>query len=117
VKEITASSAPAASCAGVSRGFITPTEDGILINFRVSPGAKHTSIEGPYGENSIKLRVAAPPIDGKANAEVERFLAEILGTTPSDIKLVRGASSRDKVVLVRGRAHAATRNPLSARRH
>jgi uncharacterized protein (TIGR00251 family) len=117
VKEITASSAPAAFCAGVSRGFITPTEDGILINLRVSPGAKHTSIEGPYGENFIKLRVAAPPTDGKANAEVERFLAKILGASPSDIKLVRGASSRDKVVLVRGRAHDETRKLLSAHLH
>jgi uncharacterized protein (TIGR00251 family) len=101
----------------VSRGSITPTDDGILINLRVSPGAKHTSIEGPYGEKSIKLRVAAPPIDGKANAEVERFLAEILGTSPSDIKVVRGASSKDKVVLVRGRAHFETRKLLSTRLH
>lgn len=117
VKEITESSAPAAFCAGVSRGFITPIEDGILINFRVSPRAKRTSIDGPYGENSIKLRVAAPPTGGKANAEVERFLAEILGTSPSDIKLVRGASSRDKVVLVRGRAQVETRKLLSAYLH
>jgi uncharacterized protein len=117
VKEITASSALAAFCAGVSRGFITPPEDGILINLMLSPGAKHTSIEGPYGENSIKLRVAAPPTDGKANAEVERFLAEILGTSPSDIKLVRGASTRDKVVLVRGRTQVKTRKLFSAHLH
>ncbi len=114
MKEITASSAPAAFCAGVSRGFITPTEDVIFISLRVSPGAKYNSIKGPYGENSIKLRVAAPPTDGKANAEVERFLAEILGTSSSDIKLVRGASSRDKVVLLPGRAQVETRKLLSA---
>jgi uncharacterized protein len=64
----------------VSRGCITSTEDGILLNLRVSPGAKHSSIEGPYGESTLKLKVMAPPIDGKANAEVERFLAELLGT-------------------------------------
>jgi len=114
MKEITASSAPAAFCAGVSRGFITPTEDGILINLRVSPGAKRTSIDGPYGESAIRLRVATPPTDGKANAEVERFLAELLGTPRSDIKLLRGTSSRDKVVLVRGRGHLETQKILSS---
>jgi uncharacterized protein (TIGR00251 family) len=98
----------------VSRGFITPTEDGILINLRVSPGAMRTSIEGTYGESAIRLRVAAPPIDGKANAEVERFLAELLGTTRSDIKLVRGTSSGDKVVLVRGRGYLEIQKILSS---
>jgi uncharacterized protein YggU (UPF0235/DUF167 family) len=49
----------------VSRGFITSTKDGLLLNLRVSPGAKHTSIE-----SAIRLRVAALPEDGKANAEL-----------------------------------------------
>jgi uncharacterized protein (TIGR00251 family) len=98
----------------VSRGFITHTEDGILINLRVSPGAKRTSIEGPYGESAIRLRVAAPPVDGKANAEVERFMAGLLGTPRSDVAVVRGALSRDKVVLVRGPGQAEIRKILSA---
>jgi uncharacterized protein len=101
----------------VSRGFITSTEDGILINLRVSPGAKRTSIEGPYGESAIRLRVAAPPIAGKANAEIERFLAELLRTPRSDIEVVRGASSRDKVDLVRTRGHPEPRKILSAQLH
>jgi uncharacterized protein len=101
----------------VSRGFITSTEDGILINLRVSPGAKRTSIEGPYGESAIRLRVAAPPIAGKANAEIERFLAELLRTSRSDIEVVRGASSRDKVDLVRTRGHPEPRKILSAQLH
>ncbi len=84
------------------KGFITPARDGILLNLRVSPGAKRTSIEGPYGENALKLKVAAPPVDGKANAEVESFLAQSLGVPRSDVAVIRGTSSRDKVVLVRG---------------
>ncbi len=86
----------------MSKGFFTPTKDGILLNLRVSTGARRTSIEGPYGEVALKLKVAAPPVDGKANAEVERFLAQSLGVPRSDVALIRGASSRDKVVLVRG---------------
>jgi uncharacterized protein len=115
VKEITASSAPAAFCAGVSRGFITPTEDGILINLRVSPGAKRTSIEGTYGESAIRLRVAAPPVDGKANVEVGTFLAKLLEIPRSNVIVVQGTSSRDKVVLLNTSEQAEIREILTAR--
>jgi uncharacterized protein (TIGR00251 family) len=97
----------------VSRGYITTTRDGILLNLRVSPSARCSSIEGPYGESALKLKVAAPPVGGKANAEAERFLAELLETSPSNVTVVRGASSRDKVVLVRGVGEAETRKLLS----
>jgi uncharacterized protein (TIGR00251 family) len=86
----------------VSKGFITATSDGTLLNLRVSPGARRSSIEGPYGESALKLKVAAPPTGGEANAEAERFLAKLLGMPRSDATIVRGASSRDKVVLLRG---------------
>jgi uncharacterized protein len=74
----------------------------------MAPGAKSTPIEGPYGENALRLRVAAPPTGGKANAEAARFLAELLGTSPSDVHLVHRTTSWDKVVLVRGREHLKT---------
>ncbi|MBD0357521.1 MAG: DUF167 domain-containing protein [Actinomycetota bacterium] len=95
------------------KGFLTPARDGILLNLRVSPGAKRTSIEGPYGENALKLRVASPPVDGKANAEVESFLAESLGVRGSNVAVIRGTSSRDKVVLVRGVEAATVREILT----
>jgi uncharacterized protein (TIGR00251 family) len=113
VEGITASFALAAFCAGVSRGFITSTGDGALINLRVSPDAKRTTIEGPFGEDAIRLRVAAPPVDGKATVEIESFLAELLGTPRSDVSVLRGASSRDKVVRVRGAGEAEIRRLLS----
>jgi uncharacterized protein (TIGR00251 family) len=86
----------------VSKGPITATNDGILLNLRVSPGARRSSIEGPYGESALKLKVAAPPVGGKANTEAERILAELLDVARSDVAVVRGASSRDKVILIRG---------------
>ena len=82
------------------------------MNLRVSPGAKRTSIEGPYGA-ALKLKVAAPPVDGKANAEAERFLAKVLGVPRSEVAVVRGASGRDKSVLVRGAAEGELREALS----
>ena len=95
----------------MSKGFIAPTEDGIRLNLRVSPGAKHTSIVGTCGEDAIRLKVAAPPVEGKANAEVERFLTSLLGIPRSDV--VRDASSRDKAVVVRGLEPSQTRRFLS----
>jgi uncharacterized protein (TIGR00251 family) len=86
----------------VSKDFITTIRDGILLDLRVSPGARRSSVEGPYGESALKLKVADHPLDGKANAEAVRLLAEVLGVPHSDVSVVRGASSRDKVVLVRG---------------
>lgn len=97
----------------MSKGFLTAAKEGTILNLRVSPGAKRASIEGPYGEGAIKLQVAAPPVNGKANAEVERFLAELLDVPRSEVTIVRGATSRDKQVLVRNLAHAQTQKTLS----
>ncbi len=97
----------------MSKDFLTPARDGILLNLRVSPGAKRTSIEGPYGEKALKLKVAAPPLDGKANTEVESFLAQSLGVPGSNFAVIQGSSCRDKVVLVRGIEAATLREILT----
>ena len=94
--------------------MITRTQDGILLNIRVWPDAQRTAIDDPYDESAIKLRVAAPPVEGKANAEIVRFLAELLGTTHSDLSVVRGASGSDKVVRVRGLGEAKIWEILSS---
>ena len=97
----------------MSKGFLTPAKDGILLKLRISPGARRTSIEGHYGDDALKLRGAAPPVDGKANAEVRRFLAELLGLPRSKVALIQGATSRDKVVLVRGAEAGSLREVLT----
>ena len=61
----------------------------------------------------MRLEVAASPVGGKANAEVERFLAELLGVPRSDVAVIRGMLSKDKTVLVRGLARAETQQALS----
>ena len=97
----------------MSKGPLLTTRDGVLFNLRVSPRAKRTTVEGPYGEDAPRLRVAAPPVDGKANAEIERFLAGLVGARRSDVALVRGASGRDKVALVKNVGEARVREALS----
>jgi uncharacterized protein YggU (UPF0235/DUF167 family) len=69
----------------VSRGFITSTKDELLLDLRVSPSVKRTSIAGTYGESATRLRVAALAEDGKATSELERFLATFLGVPRSDV--------------------------------
>jgi uncharacterized protein len=98
----------------VSKGFLTAAREGTVLNLRVAPGAKRTSIEDPYGEDAVRLKVAAPPVSGKANAEVVRFLAELLHVPRSDLAVIRGSSSRDKKVLVRGLTRTQTQKALSA---
>ena len=99
----------------MSKGFLAPTGDGVRIKLRGSPGANGTLIEGAYGGDALKLRVAAQPVDGKANAEGERFLAEWLGVRRSEVTVVQGATGRDKTVLVRGSGVDEVRYALSGR--
>ena len=106
---------PAVSCAAVSRGFLSTTNEGVLIRLRVSPGARRPEIEGAYGGDALKLRVTAPPVDGKANAEAERLLAGELGVGRSGVSVVRGAKGRDKTVLVRGASEGDIRATLGKR--
>jgi uncharacterized protein len=100
-----ASSGRAAFCAVVSDGYLRRSRKrsrkGTLLDSRVVPGAKATALEGLYGERALKLRVCAPPVDGRANAEVERFLAGVLSLPRSAVSVSRGATSRDKTVLLR----------------
>jgi uncharacterized protein (TIGR00251 family) len=97
----------------VSKGFVTRAREGARIKLRVSPGARSTSIAGAYGEDAIKLRIAAPPVEGRANAEAVRYVAELLDVTTSDVSVVGGASGRNKVMLVRGVEAEEVREILS----
>ncbi len=83
----------------MARVFVRPSQDGTLLTLRVSLGAASTSIEGPYGERAVKLRIAAPPTGG--HPETGEFLARLLGVRRSEVVVGRGASSRQKTVLIR----------------
>lgn len=83
--------------------FVRGFDEGALLTLRVSPGAKKSSVEGAYGRHALKLKIAAPPpVDGKANAENEWFLAKVFGLSRSQVSMIKGLSSRDKVALLKG---------------
>lgn len=71
----------------------------IVLALHVQPGAKRTETAGTHGR-ALKVRLAAPPVDGKANAELVRFLAEAFGVPRRQVTIVRGESSREKTVRV-----------------
>lgn len=71
----------------------------VVLALHVQPGAARTGVAGMHG-GALKVRLAAPPVDGKANAELLRFLAEAFGVPRRNVTLVRGETSRAKVVRV-----------------
>jgi len=71
------------------------TTDGWLIAVHVQPGAKKSEIAGLHGD-ALKIRVAAPALEGKANAAVIALIAERTGVAKSKIRVLRGEHSREK---------------------
>ena len=81
--------------------LIRSNGSGVFLSCHVQPGAKRTAVSGVYGA-SLKIALAAPPVDGKANKELCVFLAKKLGLAKSAVTLVSGQTSRDKVVFLPG---------------
>lgn len=71
----------------------------VTLTLHIQPGAKKTELSGLHGE-ALKIRLAAPPVDGKANSALIEFLAARLGIARSLVSLKSGLSSRRKVVEV-----------------
>jgi uncharacterized protein (TIGR00251 family) len=71
------------------------------LRLRVSPGARSDAVVGRYGDG-WKVRVTAPPEDGKANDAVLRLIAERLRIPGGRVSLVSGPASRDKIVELTG---------------
>ena len=67
------------------------------LTLHIQPGAKKTEVVGLHG-NALKIRLAAPPVDGKANHALIGFIAERLGVAKSAVTLKSGLSSRRKVL-------------------
>ena len=71
-----------------------------LLSLHVQPGAKVTSVQGEHGD-ALKIRLAAPPVDGKANAALLSFIAASLRVPRQAVELVSGQTSRQKRVRIR----------------
>jgi uncharacterized protein len=80
---------------------VSAHRDGVLLEVSVQPRASRSEIVGLH-DGRLRLRIAAPPVDGAANAEVIAVLAKTLGVSKSQIDIVSGQTGRRKRVLVRG---------------
>jgi uncharacterized protein len=76
-------------------------DHGWALHVRAQPRAARSEIAGTFGD-ALRIRLAAPANDGKANAELVRFIAETLGVARRAVTIARGQKSRDKVVEVTG---------------
>jgi len=85
----------------VSEWFRQAGDGRITLTLHIQPGAKKTEFAGLHGD-ALKIRLAAPPVDGKANEALLRFLAEVLDLPKSAVTLKSGHTSRRKVLEVTG---------------
>ena len=81
--------------------LIRENGQGIFVPFHVQPKASKTAISGIYGD-AVKISLAAPPVDGKANSELIAFTAKKSGVSKSMVTLVSGQTSRKKTLFIAG---------------
>jgi len=78
----------------------------LVVSIRAVPNAPRSEVvgwmDGGGGERLLKVRIKAPAVEGKANAELLRFLAGLCGVRPGAVSLVRGSSARTKMVRIEG---------------
>lgn len=72
----------------------------LLLQCHVQPGAKSSELAGLHGHR-LKIRLKAPPVEGRANDELLKFLARIFAVAKGDVSIVCGVSSRQKTVSIR----------------
>jgi uncharacterized protein (TIGR00251 family) len=81
--------------------YLRVQADGVLLSIKLQPRASTNEIGDPLG-NELRVKVTAPPVDSAANEALIRFLAEKLDCTRNRIELVRGQTSRHKVIKLHG---------------
>lgn len=95
--------------------FVKETREGATFAVRVSPRASRTAIAGTMGEGAdavVKIALAAPPVDGRANEALIAYLADLFDVARSAVEIVAGEQSRKKIVRVRGRSAAQVEDAL-----
>jgi uncharacterized protein (TIGR00251 family) len=90
--------------------WIRETAKGVLLPVRAVPRASKNEILGIHGD-ALKIRLQAPPVDGKANEALIRFLSDTLDIPRSQLSIASGETGRNKSVLIAG----ATRDDLITR--
>ena len=69
-----------------------------ILKIHLCPNAKKNNICGIYNNEYLKISISSPPVDGKANEELIKFLARKLNIPKSDIKITKGQTTRNKII-------------------
>jgi uncharacterized protein (TIGR00251 family) len=85
---------------------------GVILEVLVQPRASRTRVVGVH-DGRLKIQLAAPPVDGEANAALVEFLADVLSARRSDVAIERGDAGRRKTVRISGVTATAVRAALS----
>ena len=93
---------------------INTCENGIRFSAIIQPRSPKNEISGIYN-NSLKIRLTSPPIDGAANKTCVKFLAKWLGVSPSRVRIVTGLSSKNKIIEINGIDESIFRDKLTAK--
>ena len=88
------------------------TNSQATISVRVYPGTATNEVVD-FTDGILRIRVAAPPVKGKANKELVAFLSKVLGIGKSSLTIVKGHSSRNKVIAIDGLSQADVMEQLS----
>jgi uncharacterized protein (TIGR00251 family) len=74
--------------------------DDITLNLHIQPGAKRNEVAGLHGK-ALKIRLTAPPVEGRANETLQKFIAGLFDVPLRQVIIQRGEKSRHKVILVK----------------
>lgn len=88
-----------------------PSKEGVTLAVWASPGAPRTALDG-LADERVRVRLAAPAHENKANAELVRYIAKLFGVPRRQVSVTAGASSRRKTVAVSGIDVAEARRTL-----
>ena len=92
---------------------LTAHDKAVTFAVRVQPRASQTAIVGAL-DGALKLRLAAPPVDGAANEELIRWLAKFFDVPRAAVELLSGATAKQKLIRVSGVQPAAAEQKLNA---
>ena len=90
----------------------TERPEGVLFQIKVLPRSARSEVAGIHGE-ALKIKITAPPVEGKANEEIVRFLAKRLGVKSAQVSIVSGGHSQIKTVAVSGLTGPQVRERLN----
>lgn len=79
----------------------TERPEGVLFQIKVLPRSARSEVTGVHGD-ALKIKITAPPVEGKANEEIVRFLAKRLGVKSAQVSIVNGGHSQIKTIAVSG---------------